>query len=483
MNARPLGSSLVASRALPPRIGPALIVLAVVLIVLGVAVAACAGRWSTDADRLRFTVLGYALSALGFVALAFAGPSLETLSLGSCRLLGLALRLTLLAAPALLSEDLYRYLWDGLAQAAGYDPYAWAPQDPRWAQALASSPELAALRPLIGHAQVPTIYPAAAQWAFRLSAALSLGPWGWRVLIVLVDLVGIFFFERAERRSGRVSRVARLWWLCPLALFEGAIGGHVDVLGAASLSALLSGGTLAVSMGLALACGLKFFPAVALLVAPRRVWLLFTLLTVVLWLPYWSSLASGSVFQGLSAYGQRWRGNEGLFALVAWPFERLWPAGGEPMILSEAGARAVRLLVGPATPWGGASTRIYPDELSFASAKGLCLIALAVWVVHSACRCKDLPTFLLWVTTGLLVVSPVVHPWYLLWLLPLTLHRAAAGFYAPIQTLALASFASVVAYLPRIGFLENGQWSTSPGVRALAYGLVALGLLRAARER
>ena len=48
----------------------------------------------------------------------------------------LALRLAALAGPPTLSDDLYRYSWDGRVQAAGIDPYRHPPD----------SPPLAALR-------------------------------------------------------------------------------------------------------------------------------------------------------------------------------------------------------------------------------------------------------------------------------------------------------------------------------------------------
>ncbi len=39
-------------------------------------------------------------------------------------------RLILLASTPALSDDLYRYIWDGKVSAAGIDPYRYAPADP-----------------------------------------------------------------------------------------------------------------------------------------------------------------------------------------------------------------------------------------------------------------------------------------------------------------------------------------------------------------
>jgi len=87
--------------------------------------------------------------------------------------LALALIARLLAVlPAVpLSDDLYRYLWDGRVANAGIDPFAYPP----------SAPELAALRddrvwPNVNHPEVPTIYPPVAQLAFRVMDAVAPGP-------------------------------------------------------------------------------------------------------------------------------------------------------------------------------------------------------------------------------------------------------------------------------------------------------------------
>jgi hypothetical protein len=75
--------------------------------------------------------------------------------------------LALVLAPSVLSDDLYRYLWDGRVLRAGFDPYAFAPSDPA----------LAALRDEhwahINHPQIPTIYPPIAQGLFAAVGAIG----------------------------------------------------------------------------------------------------------------------------------------------------------------------------------------------------------------------------------------------------------------------------------------------------------------------
>jgi len=73
-------------------------------------------------------------------------------------------RLTLLLRPPDLSEDVWRYLWDGRVARAGISPWAYAPDDP----AVAKIAPL--VRKQVAHREIRTVYPPAAQAVFRLAA-------------------------------------------------------------------------------------------------------------------------------------------------------------------------------------------------------------------------------------------------------------------------------------------------------------------------
>ena len=61
----------------------------------------------------------------------------------------------------MLSDDVYRYVWDGRVQLEGVHPYRYAPVDP----ALGTLRD-AHVFPRINHPEVPTIYPPLAQSLF-----------------------------------------------------------------------------------------------------------------------------------------------------------------------------------------------------------------------------------------------------------------------------------------------------------------------------
>ena len=172
---------------------------------------------------------------------------------------GVALQLAALSAGPQGSDDLYRYIWDGRVQAAGIDPYQYAPAAPQLAslrgpllwpahaphcvsagQRLDGSTQLAAPgctrinRPL-----VPTIYPPVAEAYFLgvhyLSPAghgtmpIQAGAAACAVLLTVLLLYGL-------PKVGRDRRLAVLWAWCPTVALEAGNNGHVDVL-AAGLSA------------------------------------------------------------------------------------------------------------------------------------------------------------------------------------------------------------------------------------------------------
>jgi len=83
-----------------------------------------------------------------------------------------------------------------------------------------------------------------------------------------------------------------------------------------------------------------------------------------------------------------------------------------------------------------------------------------------------------WVVLITLLLSPQVHPWYLLWLLPLevTLGR---------QTALVWSVTVLLAYVPLAGWLSDRVWLEPAGATAFEYGAVLIFLAweaRACRE-
>lgn len=448
-----------------------------------------------EATRLERLIVGYGLAGLPYLYVWRRWATLgdDRRALGAIVAVAAIGRLALLTLPALLSEDLWRYLWDGAVQWSGIDPYRHAPNAAAL-DGLASAPDLAAIRARIGHAHIPTIYPPAAQLTFAAATALGPSALMMRLVLVVADLAVIVGLWRWAGVSGRPPQVTALYAFAPLPILESAVGGHIDVVGVAGVvaaGALLASTpsarrTLGAGLGLAVGIWTKLVPALALPVLLRRrprAALAAVGAAGLLLLPYLAS--GGHLLQGLRAYGQRWRANDGLFALLLWPFQHLWPSSAEPMAVPPRVADTVRALVGPAP--GAQPGEVWPDEVAFAAAK---LIAGALFgLVCLWCwwRARTLDGVLGPTLTALFLVSPVVHPWYLMWLLPLAA-LSWSGRRAPWSGAVLVwGLTAWLAYLPRPDYLRMGVWQEAGLVRWLEYGPVWLalgwGLLAARRSQ
>lgn len=449
------------------------------------------GLWPGDeAARLGRLIAGYALAGLPFLYIWRRWPDLGDGRRALLTLLAVAAagRLALLVLPPLLSEDLWRYLWDGAVQWSGLDPYR-HPPNAAALDGLAADPTLSAIRARIGHAHIPTIYPPAAQITFLVATVAGPSALALRLVLVAADLLLVTGLWRWAAASGRRPQVAALYAFAPLPLLETAVGAHIDVVGVAGVAlaglALCGRRPLRAGLGLAVGIWTKLVPALALPVLLRRhprAALATGGAALLLLAPYLAS--GGHLLTGLRAYGQRWRANDGLFALVIRPFEHIWPHTGRPVELPGWAVEGVRALVGQS---GAQPGEVWPDEVAFAAAKLIAgglfgLVCLWCWW-----RARTLEGALGPMLTALFLVSPVVHPWYLLWLLPLAALRWGDADRPPwAGPVLLWGLTAWIAYLPRPDYLRTGQWVEAIGWRWLEYGpvwaLLVWGLWRAAQK-
>ncbi len=190
---------------------------------------------------------------MGLAALGVAGSlALQRVSrrtgLALVLLAGVLLPACSFAAKAPLSDDLYRYAWDGQVQAHGIDPYRYPPLAPQL-DALHSPwlwPSVAdcqAMRrrthcTLINRATDRTIYPPVAEvyfLAIHLTHLDAMRDRGVELAGFLVAMALLAAMLALLRAYGRDLRLAAWWVLAPFAALELTADAHVD-----GLAALLS---------------------------------------------------------------------------------------------------------------------------------------------------------------------------------------------------------------------------------------------------
>jgi alpha-1,6-mannosyltransferase len=136
------------------------------------------------------------------------------------------LRGILLALDPLLSNDIYRYVWDGKVQGAGINPYRYFPND----EALNALRDTV-IYPNINRADsAVTIYPPVAQMFFFLVTRLGENVITMKLALVACEAGIAFSILAFLRRLGRspTRLVAYAWH--PLPAWEIANSGHVDAL-------------------------------------------------------------------------------------------------------------------------------------------------------------------------------------------------------------------------------------------------------------
>jgi len=171
-------------------------------------------------------------------------------------------RLSILFAPPYLSDDIYRYVWDGRVQAAGINPYRYIP----------AAPELAHLRdetiyPKINRKDwAHTIYPPVAQVVFLLTTRISESVTWMKATMLLFELVTFWAVAQLLTLLGRPRQLLLMYAWHPLVVWEFAGSGHLDAISIAfiALAFLAWQRKSDLGAGVALACAtlVKLFPIV-----------------------------------------------------------------------------------------------------------------------------------------------------------------------------------------------------------------------------
>src|SRR5215212_6793424 len=189
-----------------------------------------------------------------------ARPSNSTLLIAVA--FAVVFRLSILFAPPYLSDDIYRYVWDGRVQAAGVNPYRYIP----------AAPELVQLRddgiyPKINRREwAHTIYPPVAQVVFLLTTRISESVTWMKATMLGFELVTIWAVAQLLALLGRPRQLLLMYAWHPLVVWEFAGSGHVDAIAICfiALAFLAWQKKFNAGAGFMLACAtlVKLFPVV-----------------------------------------------------------------------------------------------------------------------------------------------------------------------------------------------------------------------------
>ncbi|MEL6638354.1 MAG: hypothetical protein AAFW73_06940 [Bacteroidota bacterium] len=365
--------------------------------------------------------------------------------------LGLAalLRLSLLPALPLLSDDLYRFIWDGRLLVAGYNPFDQLPIHyldrgiPGIDRALfdeLNSPEYF------------TIYPPVAQGIFAIACWLFPGSiWGSTVVmkafLLAFECGSLYLFPLLLRHFQLPLKNALLYALNPLVIIE--VSGNLHFEGAMVFFLLLAIWYLLQehwwrsALALALSIAAKLLPLIFLPLLLRRLgwwrslryYLVVGLAVLLLFAPLMSGVFLANFGDSLDLYFRRFEFNASLYYLLRWVGYQL------------SGYNLIAYL-GP-------------------SLAGVVLLGVLTYtLLERLPNWKNLPQAMLFAIVLYLFCTTTVHPWYTI--LPVVL-----CLFTPYRFPILWSALIGLTYANYWG----AEYSEVLGLVALEYGLVGILLL------
>jgi hypothetical protein len=355
-------------------------------------------------------------------------------------ILGAALvfRLTVWPLAPTLSDDVYRYRWEGKLQAAGGNPYQVRPHDEQWRSLRDETFDSTPGRDF--HA-VYGPFTEIVEWiTWRAISPFESNAWRqafwFKVPAALFDLgamaaLGLLLHAR-NLPPGRLLLYA---W-SPLPVIEFWASGHNDSIAIffllCALAAAARGRWNWSFAALALAAGSKLWPAFLFPIFMGaagwrrwRSWLAPVPVLALLCLPYlspalhWSGIEEN--FRFLSGFLGGWRNNDSLFGLL------LLAAGGDFYLAKKIAFGIV--------------------------CSAVAALTLLRWPVERAA---------LAVIALLLMVSANCHPWYLTWMLPLL------AIY-PASPLLLWTALVPLGHAAVISWFATGEWNGSTPFRYYEY--------------
>lgn len=341
----------------------------------------------------------YAAACLGWLALIALLRSAGAAASRRPRLLSIiviAIAARVLLAPAPVSDDVYRYLWEGRVQLAGLSPYLLAPDDARlghlrdenWTQ--------------INHPDHPAIYPPLIESVFALVAGAWPHPSAFKILALIADLATLAVLLRWLRNTARDPRWVLVYALCPAVLSAFAREAHLDALMVLATAWLLErcdrpgadrpgvrDATLA-GLALGLAIGAKWIPIVLV--------------------PWWLVHTIGGRPRRIGDLAPLASGIAAALAINVIPGLLHLNAGGEILASMRHFADNFHVLDEARRLLG----RVFePDVVRSLAAAGVLATALGVAITRLRADAA-----VLWTFGAVLVFSPTIHPWYIAWLLP-----------------------------------------------------------------
>ncbi len=347
--------------------------------------------------------------------------------------IGIVSRLSLFLALPSLSDDVYRFIWDGTQLHLGIDPYAHLPSE------LIKSELPVSLNTLYNKLNSPnyfTVYPPLNQVLFWISTSTGDHPLFatniLRAFILISDLGSFWLLKKLLTQYDQSPAKAYWYFLNPLVILEFTGNLHFEafVILFVLMGIFFIRKKKMISAGFAVggAIGMKLLPLIYLPVIlfklkKKGLIICVVAMTVAIstFLPLLNSALFSNMQKSLGLYFQSFEFNASIYFLIR--EIGFWIKGYN--------------IIGTLGPWLAVISLV---------------LILSVSIAGSYYR-WTLPKTMLLVLSSYLLLATTVHPWYVLPLIPLGL---LSGYYFPVVW-SLLIVVTYAGYTPG-GFELSGYW-------------------------
>ena len=392
--------------------------------------------WTLESMPAKFVACGI-LAGIAYFVAASDFPSTLGARRPAAIFWSVAVLLRLVALPLTPGDDLWRYQWEGKIQHAGFNPYVVAPDDVR----LESQRDAFPNWDKINHRDFAAIYPPGIELIFRGVSRITESPSLYKLIFAAADLATAAVLLRLIGGSRRFADAAWYAWN-PLVVYSFAGAAHFDSL---MLLPMMAGVLFLVrhdaattekdrwrfAIGAAIAFGIaisiKLVPVLLLLLCVYSLGRRAVTLGLSVAIPALLSLAYGfpsvPIFDSLRRFSYVTRLNDLFWWLIE---ETIWPN---------------------------------PRQKNY----HYNVVLIAGVVVVSLLFIRNWRRGMLWALGVVMILSPVLHPWYCTWILPMAAWRRAVSW----QVLSITLFAYFLFWNERLFALP---WHAEPWQRAIILG-------------
>jgi hypothetical protein len=399
--------------------------------------------WTLESMPVKFVTAAFLSGAayLGAVSNFNVSPSKRVLLFWS-----VAVVLRLVALPLNPSDDLIRHQWEGKVQWAGFNPYVVAPADPKLDDLRHGFPQAAK----INHPELRALDSPGAELVFKVLSEITEAGIAYKIIFAIADLLVAAVLLRLIDAPDRYEVAAWYAWN-PLVVYTFAGAAHPDSLMMLAMVGaifalvrvtqqdLVQNWIRAVASAVLFGVAISLNVAAALLILPfifALRWRAITLaLTGLISLLFAVPFGIGNVWHSLGQIPELPRLND----LFWWVIEGTWQNPHQRFF------------------------HYYPILM-------VCVAAVSLLFMRNWKRA------MLWAFGTALVLSPVLHPWYVVWILPVAVWRNAYAWCV----LAITLFSYYLFWDERLFALP---WHAEPWMRGLIIAPVLAAIIMLAAQK